>query len=256
MTNETDEQDIAVPETFHKMTGAKGNFRGWEDQAWNDFLSVLNDEEYPHYIYGYFPVYILWDLDSTTRYGSNIYNDATIDTGQIYGKQASGVLIISDGEIVLQARKHISQKFPAYPPILSGGGLMNIVLSGLAQKKVIALTIYPQDFGLQIPLDELSVGVQSHVSLRNAVAVQHPEVGSLRVESLFTGDNAEIVKMIRAVQRKVQRQTQQNLMQAVANQVISEEMQQELAAIASLRELNEEAYEAAVQAIVKKYGGV
>ncbi|MEZ4663566.1 MAG: hypothetical protein R2911_38990 [Caldilineaceae bacterium] len=72
---------------------------------------------------------------------------------------------------------------------------------------------------------------------------------------LFIGHEAEIVKMIRAVQKKVQRQEQQRLMQNMLENFSSEEMAKEVEAISSLRELNPQAYEMAMRAIVQKYGG-
>ncbi len=255
MTNETSMHEIIAPETFHKIEGVKDDKREWEDQAWSDLCALINDDDYSQTIYGYFPVHILWDLSSTTKYGENIYGDSIVDTGQIYGKQAAGVLIVSRTEIVLQARKGISQKFPSYPPILSKGGLFDMALSIFAQTKVIALSIYDKDLSLRIPLDDLAISVQSHVSLRDAVAIQHPEVGYLRLEGVFTGHDAEIVKMIRAAQKELQHQERQKLVQSMVKSLSSEEMAKEVAALSSLRELNPEAYEIAVQAIMKKYAG-
>jgi len=255
MNNESSQREICAPEKYYKTTGVKGKSRGLEDQAWTDLCELINDETYPHEVYGYFPVYILWDLSSTTSYGKNIYENATIDNGQIYGKQASGSLIVCGQEIILQAKKNISDKYPAYPFILSRKGMFNVLLSGLAEKKVIALTTYNENFSLRIPLEDLAVGLQSHVSLRTAVAVQHPEIGSLRIEQLFNGDNTEIVQMIRAAQKEMVRQARQQVMATMVNNISSPEMTQELEAISSLRELNPSAYETAAQAIMKKYVG-
>ncbi len=244
---------ITVPDTYHKVTGVKDTHRQLEDQAWSDLCELIDNKEYPFEIYGYFLVYFLWNISSSTQYGKSIIGDNIVDQGQIYGEQAAGSLIVTTKEIILQAHHPISKHFPAYPPVLSKGGLVNMFLSGLVDKKVIALNIYPKDITLRIPLEGLRLAIQSHVSLRDAVAIEHPEVGYLRIEQHFTDDNGKIAQMIRAAQNELHRQEHEETMQQMVAQLTAEGMEQELKTIAPLRELNLDAYESARQAIMKKY---
>ncbi len=252
---QTETQPLVAPETFYKATGTSDKFREFEDQAWSDMSALLNDKRYKPTIYGYFLVCLLWDLRSTTQYGKSTFGDNIVDRGQIHGKQASGSLIVTGTELIIQARKAITQKSPAYPPIFSGKGLVSVFLSSMADSKVIDLAPYPQDITLRIPLDDLQFAVQSHSQLRDAVAVNHPGIGQLRIEGHFNGDTPEIAKLIRAVQKEFYRQQQQALMQSMVSGLSSEKMAKEIEAIASLRELNPEAYEVAVQAIMERYVG-
>jgi hypothetical protein len=253
MQSET--QPLVAPETFYKATGTNDKFREFEDQAWSDMRALLNDENYKSTIYGYFLVYFLWDLSSTTQYGKSTFGDNMVDRGQVHGKQASGALIVTATELIFQAHKTITQKYPVYPSIFSKKGLINVFLSSMADTKVIDLAPYPQDITLRIPLDDLQFSVQSHTQLRDAVAINHPEIGYMRIEGHFTGDTGEIAKLIRAVQKEFYRQQQQALVQGMMDGVSSEKMAKEIEAVASLQTLNPEAYEVAVQAIMKKFSG-
>ena len=250
---ESETQTLVVPKTFNKVTGTSDKYRGLEDQAWTDLCALIDDKSYKSTIYGYFPAYFLWDLRSTTQYGKSTFSDNVVDRGQIHGKQASGSLIVTGSELIMQARKAISQKYSSYPPMFSGKGLVNVFLSSMADTKVVDLTPYPQDITLRIPLDDLQFALQSHPRLRDAVAVNHPEIGHLRIEGHFNGDTGEIAKLIRAVQKEYYRQQQQAAMQRLLDGQSSEKMAKEIEAIASLQALNPAAYEVAVQAIMKKY---
>ncbi len=61
--------------------------------------------------------------------------------------------------------------------------------------------------------------------------------------------------MVRAAQKEFHRQEQQEMTQMLADNLAGTELGKEVAALAALRELNPEAYEIAVQAIMKKYTG-
>jgi len=250
---QTETQAVVAPHTFNKATGTSDKYRELEDQAWADLCALVDDKCYRPEIYGYFPAYLLWDLNSTTQYGKSTFGDNVVDRGQIHGKQASGSLIVTGTELIFQARKAITQEYPAYPPIFSGRGLVSVFLSSMADTKVVDLAPYPQDITLHIPLDDLQFAVQSHSQLRDAVAVNHPEIGYLRIEGHFNDSAPEIVKLIQAVQKEYYRQQQQALIQSMVNGTSSGKMSKEIEVIASLRELNPEAYEVAVQAIMKKY---
>lgn len=97
MSDETQSQPLVAPETFHKVEGTSDKYRQLTDQAWADMTSLLVDENYTSAIFGYFPVYFLWNLRSTSRLGKSMIGDTITEQGQIHGQQASGkVLLLSE----------------------------------------------------------------------------------------------------------------------------------------------------------------
>ena len=182
---------IKEPERYSKITGTSGTFQALEDQGWDDFCAIL-DSNYDPDIFGYFPVYFLWGLRGTSRLQEGFVKGTVYEGGEIRGKQVSGILVITERELILIAKKAISEKHPRYPPLFSVDGLFRLAISALGSKKTKDFSIHKKDAEFRLPMKGLRASIQAHKQLGNKIYLIHPTSEAILVDSLFTDGEAGV----------------------------------------------------------------